>query len=142
MPALLDHVDPDGLLEYSVVYTDRSLNHMSQSFQHTMEGLSSSLKAIYKADSVAIVPGGGSYGMEAVSRQFAQGKNCLILRNGLFSFRWSQILETGKIASKITVMKARQHEQTDDAPFYPAPLDDVLACIRAEKPDLVFFTAC
>ena len=67
-------VDPDGLLEYSVVFTDRSLNHMSQSFQGVMRDISDTLKTVYNADAIAVVPGGGTYGMEAVARQFATGK--------------------------------------------------------------------
>ena len=74
MPGLLPNIDPDGLLEYSVVYTDRSLNHMSQSFQNVMNGVSTSLKSVYNSEAVVIVPGGGTYAMEAVARQFATNK--------------------------------------------------------------------
>ena len=95
MPGLLSNIDPNGLLEYSVVYTDRSLNHMSQSFQGVMNDVSTSLKNVYNAQAVIVVPGGGTYAMEAVARQFATNKNCLVLRNGWFSFRWSQIFEMG-----------------------------------------------
>ena len=106
MPGLLTNIDPDGLLEYSVVYTDRSLNHMSQSFQSVMNDVSTSLKGVYNAQAVIVVPGGGTYAMEAVARQFATNQNCLVLRNGWFSFRWSQIFEMGSIPSEETVMKA------------------------------------
>ena len=108
MPGLLTNIDPDGLLEYSVVYTDRSLNHMSQSFQSVMNDVSTSLKDVYNAQAVIVVPGGGTYAMEAVARQFATNQNCLVLRNGWFSFRWSQIFEMGSIPSEETVMKARR----------------------------------
>jgi len=138
MPALLPNVDPDGLLEYSVVYTDRSLNHMSQSFQGVMRDISSTLKKVYAADAVVVVPGSGTFGMEAVARQFATGKKCLVIRNGFFSFRWSQIFEMGAIPASSTVLKARQQGDGPQAPFAPAPLDEVVATIAAEKPDVVF----
>ena len=97
MPGLLPDIDPDGLLEYSVVYTDRALNHMSQSFQQVICDISATLKEVYAATAVAIVPGSGTFGMEAVARQFATGKNCLVIRNGFFSYRWSQIFAMGTI---------------------------------------------
>lgn len=138
MPALLPHVDPDGLLEYSVVYTDRALNHMSQSFQMVMRDISTILKAVYRADSAIVVPGSGTYGMESVARQFAQGQKCLVIRNGWFSFRWSQIFEMGDIPSQEIVMKARQLEDAVQAPFAPAPIEEVVASIKQEQPALVF----
>ena len=138
MPGLLPDVDPDGLLEYSVVFTDRALNHMSQSFQGAMRDISNTLKRVYKAQAIAVVPGSGTFGMEAVARQFANGKNCLIIRNGFFSFRWSQILDMGEIAAKTTVLKARPVEHGPQAAFGPAPIDEVVATIQAEKPDIVF----
>jgi len=131
-------VDPDGLLEYSVVFTDRALNHMSSSFQQVMRDISTTLKQVYHADAVAIVPGGGSYGMEAVARQLATGQSCLVLRNGWFSYRWTQIFEMGGIPSACTVLKARPVAAGHQAAFAPAPLEDVIATIRAEKPALVF----
>lgn len=138
MKALLPNVDPDGLLEYSVVYTDRALNHMSQSFQTVMNDISSNLKDVYKAKAVIIVPGSGTYGMESVARQFAIGEKCLVIRNGWFSFRWTQILEMGGIASDHTVMKARQLSDETQSPFQPAPIDEVVAKIKQEKPAVVF----
>ena len=138
MPGLLPDVDPDGLLEYSVVFTDRSLNHMSKAFQGVMNDISSTLKTVYNAESVVVVPGGGTYGMEAVARQFASGKKCLVIRNGFFSFRWSQILEMGGIDSETIVMKARLQGDGPQAPFTPVPVDEVVATIRNEKPDIVF----
>ena len=138
MPALLPDVDPDGLLEYSVVFTDRSLNHMSQTFQGVMNDISSTLKQVYNAEAVVVVPGGGTYGMEAVARQYATGKKCLVVRNGWFSFRWSQILEMGSIASETVVMKARPVEEGSRAALAPAPIEEVVATIRAEKPEMVF----
>jgi aspartate aminotransferase-like enzyme len=136
--ALVPEVDPQGLLEYSVVFNDRSLNHMSAAFQAIMRSMASTLKKVYAADAVAIVPGGGTYGMEAVARQFATGKRCLVLRNGWFSYRWSQIFEMGNIPSQHQVLKARPQDSGPEAPYAPAPLSEVLATIHREKPDLVF----
>ena len=138
MSALYPDIDPDGLLEYSVVFTDRSLNHMSQSFQVVMNDISATLKQVYNAHSVVIVPGGGTYGMEAVARQFGTGKTCMVIRNGYFSFRWSQIFEAGGIPSDEIVFKAKPVEEGNQAAFAPAPLDEVVAAIAAEKPDVVF----
>jgi len=138
MPGLRPDVDPDGLLEYSVVFTDRSLNHMSQAFQGVMNDISSTLKQVYNADAVAVVPGGGTYGMEAVARQFGNGCKCLVIRNGWFSYRWSQILEMGAIARDVTVLKARRTGDGPQAPFAPAPLDEVTAHIAKERPGMVF----
>jgi len=138
MPALLDHIDPDGLQEFSVVFTDRSLNHMSASFQRVMNDISSMLKDVYKADAVALIPGGGSYGMEAVARQFGRDAHALVVRNGWFSYRWSQIFEAGQFSAGTTVMKARQTGNGAQAPFAPAPIDEVVAKIHEVKPDVVF----
>ena len=138
MPGLLPHVDPEGLLEYSVVYTDRSINHMSQLFQGVMRDISSTLKKVYNAKSAVVVPGSGTFGMEAVARQFATNKKCLVIRNGWFSFRWSQIFDMGGIPSEATVLKARPVEQGRQAAYAPAPIEEVVAAIKAHKPDLVF----
>ncbi len=138
MPALLPHPDPDGLLEYSVVYTDRSLNHMSRSFQAVMNDVSSMLKNVYKARAAVIVPGSGTYGMEAVARQIATGKKCLVIRNGFFSYRWSQIFEMGNIPSAEIVLKARPQGEGPQQPWAPAPISEVVATIKSEQPDLVF----
>ena len=138
MPGLLPSVDPDGLLEYSVVFTDRSLNHMSQTFQGVMKDISTTLKKAYNASAVVVVPGSGTFGMEAVARQFATDKRCLVIRNGWFSFRWTQIFDTGNIPSKATVLKARRVDNSKHAAFAPAPIEDVVATIKAEKPDVVF----
>ncbi|MEJ2222490.1 MAG: aminotransferase class V-fold PLP-dependent enzyme [Desulfobacterales bacterium] len=138
MPGLLPDVDPDGLLEYSVVFTDRSLNHMSQSFQNVMNDISRTLKKAYNAKAVALVPGGGTFGMEAIARQFATGKKCLVIRNGWFSFRWTQIFEAGNIPSETTVLKARQVDDGKQAAFAPAPIEEVVATIEAKKSDVVF----
>ncbi|MFK0378332.1 aminotransferase class V-fold PLP-dependent enzyme [Pandoraea sp. NPDC090278] len=138
MPGLLPDVDRDGLLEYSVVYTDRSVNHMSQRFQGVMRDISDGLKKVYNATSVVVVPGSGTFGMEAVARQFATNKKCLVIRNGWFSFRWSQIFDMGNIPSETVVLKARPVQAGRQAPFAPAPIDEVVAAIKAEKPDLVF----
>jgi aspartate aminotransferase-like enzyme len=138
MPGLLPNVDPDGLLEFSVVYTDRALNHMSRSFQGVMSDISSILKDVYKAHAVALVPGSGTYGMEAVARQFAAGKHVMVIRNGWFSYRWTQIFDMGHIPTSHTVLKARQTGPGAQAPWAPAPIADVVAAIAKEKPALVF----
>jgi aspartate aminotransferase-like enzyme len=141
MPSLLPHLDPDGLLEYSVVFTDRSLNSMSGAFQQVMRDLSALLKEAYKASAVAVIPGGGTFGMESIARQFANDQHVLIIRNGWFSFRWSEILEKGKIAASTTVLAAQRQDSAGSnqmAPFAPAPLDQVVATIRREKPAVVF----
>ena len=138
MPGLLPDVDPHGLLEYSVVYTDRAINHMSGVFQSVMTDLSAILKRVYNADAVSIVPGSGTFGMEAVARQFATGKKCLVIRNGFFSFRWTQIFDMGGIPSSSTVLKARKTGTGPQDPFAPAPIDEVIQTIADEKPDVVF----
>ena len=138
MAALLETVDPQGLEEFSVVFTDRSLNHMSVAFQGVMNDISDMLKEVYAADAVVVIPGGGTFGMEAVARQFGRNANVLVVRNGWFSYRWSQIFEAGDLTEKTTVMKARQVGNTNPAPFAPAPIEDVVAMIRSEKPDVVF----
>lgn len=138
MVAPLSAVDPDGLLEYSVVFTDRSLNHMSERFQQVMRDIHAVLRDVYNAYSVVVIPGGGTVGMEAVARQFATDKNVMIVRNGWFSYRWTQILETGKIAETVHVMKAARVGGHHQAPFAPPAIDDVVAEIRTRKPDVVF----
>ena len=138
MPGLRPDVDPDGLLEYSVVYTDRTLNHMSRRFQGVMHDISAVLKETYRARSAIVVPGSGTFGMEAVARQFASGRKCVVIRNGWFSFRWSQIFDMGGIASESTVLKARAVAPGRQAPFAPPPIDEVVAAIERGKPDLVF----
>lgn len=138
MPGLRPDVDPDGLLEYSVVYTDRSLNHMSRRFQQAMREISATLKEVYGAHAAVVVPGSGSTGMEAVARQFAAGQRCLIVRDGWFSYRWSQILEMSGIAPEPVVLKARRSGPGATAPFAPAPIDEVVAAIAETRPALVF----
>jgi aspartate aminotransferase-like enzyme len=138
VPGLLPDVDRDGLLEYSVVYTDRSINHMSQLFQGVMRDISASLKRVYHAKAVVVVPGSGTFGMEAVARQFATNKKCLVIRNGWFSYRWSQIFDMGGIPSETIVLKARPAASGREAAYVPPPVDEVVAAIRDNKPDLVF----
>ena len=138
MPGLLPDIDPDGLLEYSVVFTDHSLNHMSHKFQQVMRDISATLKEAYHAPTAIVVPGGGTYGMEAVARQFATGASTLVLRNGWFSYRWTQIFEMGRIPAEQTVLKARPVSQGSQAAWIPAPVDEVVAAIRASRPALVF----
>ena len=138
MSGLLPHVDPKGLLEFSVVYTDRALNHMSGSFQGVMRDISGVLKDVYKAHAAVIVPGSGTFGMEAVARQFATGNKVMVIRNGWFSYRWSQIFDMGSIPSEAIVLKARRVGAGKQAPFAPAPIDEVVASIRQHKPAVVF----
>ncbi len=138
MPGLLPEIDPDGLLEYSVVYTDRALNHMSARFQRVMTDISGVLKEVYQARSAVLVPGSGTFGMEAVARQFATGQKVLVIRNGWFSYRWTQIFEQGAIPAQQIVLKARPVAAGRQQPWAPAPIDEVVATIRAEKPAAVF----
>ena len=132
-----DDVDPQGLQEFSVVFTDRSLNHMSQRFQGVMRDVSALLKEVYQGTATALVPGGGSYAMEAVARQFGQGR-VLIVRNGWFSYRWSQIFEAGGFCSEINVVMARRSGNEARAPFAPPPIDEVVAKIRELRPEAIF----
>ena len=138
MSKLFPSVDPDGLLEYSVVFNDRSLNHMSAPFQQVMQDISSTLRQVYNAKRAVIVPGGGSFGMEAVARQFANDERCLVVRNGWFSYRWSQILEAGRITNDITVLQAQASNNIAQAAYAPVPAKEVAERIRAEKPAVVF----
>ncbi|WP_348549014.1 aminotransferase class V-fold PLP-dependent enzyme [Psychrobacter sp. KFRI-CH2-11] len=138
MTALRQDIDPNGLLEYSVVYTDRALNHMSKAFQQVMNDLSADLKSVYNADAVAIVPGSGTYGMEAVARQLANDEDCLIIRNGWFSYRWTQILDKGKIAKSSTVLTAHREDGDTPKPFAPVAIEDAVAKIKETKPAMVF----
>ena len=138
MPGLVPHIDPDGLLEFSVVYTDRALNHMSQRFQGVMRDISGMLKTVYHAHSSVLVPGSGTFGMESVARQFATGKHVLVIRNGWFSYRWTQIFDMGNIPASSTVLKARRTSQDSQAHWVPCPVDEVVATILAEKPAVVF----
>ena len=138
MPSLLPNIDPDGLLEFSVVYTDRALNHMSQRFQGVMTGISGMLKEVYHAKSAVLVPGSGTFGMEAVARQFATGKKALVIRNGWFSYRWTQIFDMGHIPASSTVLKARRVSTDSQSAWVPCPVDEVVATIRSQRPDVVF----
>jgi aspartate aminotransferase-like enzyme len=138
MTALRTDIDPDGLLEYSVVFTDRSLNHMSLAFQQVMREIHATLCEVYGASRAVVVPGGGTYAMEAVARQLATGKTALVIRNGFFSYRWSQIFEAGAIPAQEIVMKARRAGDGPQAPFAPAPIEEVTEAIRTERPAVVF----
>jgi aspartate aminotransferase-like enzyme len=137
MSGLHAHVDPEGLEEFSVVFTDRSLNHMSARFQGVMRDVSGMLKEVYKGSAVALIPGGGSYAMEAVARQFGRGR-VLVVRNGWFSFRWSQIFDAGGFAGETTVVMARQQGNHAQAPYAPPPVAEVVAKIREMRPEAVF----
>ena len=139
MTALRQDIDPEGLLEYSVVYTDRALNHMSKAFQQVMNDLSRDLKSVYNADAVAIVPGAGTYGMEAVAAQLAQDQDTLVIRNGYFSYRWTQILEKNKLGKTNTVLAAEREDNSDTPkPFAPVAIEDAVAKIKELKPSIVF----
>ncbi len=138
MPGLLPHVDPDGLLEFSVVYTDRSLNHMSEAFKGVITDISKILKEVYNAKSALVVPGSGTYGMEAAARQFATGRKCAVIRNGWFSYRWTQIFEMGGISDDLHVIQGRQLANEFEGSYAPPPIDEVVAWIRKEKPAVVF----
>ena len=138
MAGLVKEIDPDGLLEFSVVYTDRALNHMSQRFQGVMRDISGILKSVYHAPSSVLVPGSGTFGMEAVARQFVNGKKALVIRNGWFSYRWTQIFDMGHIPAQTIVLKARRTTDSSQSPWVPCPIDEVVATILAEKPDVVF----
>ncbi|HMQ58042.1 MAG TPA: aminotransferase class V-fold PLP-dependent enzyme, partial [Rhizobiaceae bacterium] len=133
----LARVDPDGLLEYSVVYTDRSLNHMSKRFQQAMRDIHAMLCEVYDAEAAVLVPGGGTFAMETVARQFALGKRALVVRNGFFSFRWTQIFEAGNLPSEATVIKARPTGNSQPAPFAPPPIEEVTAAIARDRPHVV-----
>jgi aspartate aminotransferase-like enzyme len=137
MTALHDHIDPGGLDEFSVVFTDRSLNHMSARFQQVMRDVSGLLKEVYNGTAVALIPGGGTYAMESVARQFGHGK-VLVVRNGLFSFRWSAIFDAGHLPEGETVLKARPSGNGAAQPFAPAPIEDVVARIHETQPAAVF----
>ncbi len=137
MSSVYPTVDPDGLLEYSVVFTDRSLNHMSAAFQDVMRDIHSTLNSVYNAETVVVVPGSGTFGMEAVARQFCDGKKCLVIQNGLFSFRWSQIFEAGNIPSSWSVLKAAPIESGSQTAYAPCPIEKAVEAIKTEKPDVV-----
>ncbi len=138
MPGLRPDIDPDGLLEYSVVFTDRSLNHMSAAFQQVMRDIHATLCEVYKAQAAVVVPGGGTYAMEAVARQLATGRKVMVIRNGFFSYRWTQIFESGSIPASEVVLMARRQSDAADAPFTPPPIEEVVERIAAERPDVVF----
>ncbi len=138
MPGLLPHVDPDGLLEFSVVYTDRSLNHMSKAFMGVINDVSSILKEVYHARSAVVVPGSGTYGMEAVARQFATDRKCLVIRNGWFSYRWTQIFEMGRISDQLHVITGKPVVEGFEQQYAPPPVDEVVTWIRENKPAVVF----
>ena len=136
--ALLQNIDPDGLFEYSVVFTDRSLNHMSQNFQSVMRSLSKNLRQVYGSEGIALIPGGGTFGMEAIARQFANDQNVLVIRNGWFSYRWSQIFSKGNITSDVTVLSASPTFDNFQAPYKPVVLEDIISKIKVNKPAVVF----
>ncbi|MEX0969628.1 MAG: aminotransferase class V-fold PLP-dependent enzyme [Paracoccaceae bacterium] len=138
MKALHPQVDADGLREFSVVFTDRSTNHMSQKFQAAMREISAKLRGVYGAAHIALVPGGGTFAMEAVARQFAGGQDVLTIRNGWFSFRWSQLLDAGGFHKSHTVLKAHQTSNAPTAPFAPVPIDQAITAIKKHRPGVVF----
>ncbi|MEO0671532.1 MAG: aminotransferase class V-fold PLP-dependent enzyme [Pseudomonadota bacterium] len=130
-------IDPGGLLEYSVVFTDRSLNHMSKAFQGVMRDIHAGLTEVYRAETAVVVPGGGSIGIEAVARQFATDKSALIVRNGWFSYRWSQVFETGGVPASSRVLLAERTQDDPLAGFAPPSIETVIEAIKTDKPDVV-----
>ena len=128
---------------------------MSDPFQTVMRDLNTCLQTTYQADKVAIIPGSGTFGMEAVMRQFAREEHVLVIRNGWFSFRWTEIADMGGIVNGIsipkshTVLKARPVERADQdtqdtcphpqyAQYAPYPIDDVIERVHAERPAVLF----
>ncbi|QIL82014.1 alanine--glyoxylate aminotransferase family protein [Diaphorobacter sp. HDW4A] len=138
MPGLLPNVDPDGLMEFSVVYTDRALNHMSKKFVGVVQDILGVLKEVYNAHTAVLVPGSGTFGMEAVARQFANREKVLIVRNGWFSYRWTQIFDEGGLGGGSIVCKARKQGEGPQDPWAPALAADVAETIRIERPKVVF----
>jgi aspartate aminotransferase-like enzyme len=138
MPGLIPQIDPDGLLEFSVVYTDRALNHMSKRFQGVMCDISGILKEVYQSHSAVLVPGSGTFGMESVARQFAGNQKVMVLRNGWFSYRWSQIFDMGHIPSETIVLKARPLSSDAQSGWVPCPIEEVVQRIKQDKPAVVF----
>lgn len=138
MPGLLPNIDPDGLLEFSVVYTDRALNHMSRRFQNVMIDISAILKEVYHANTAILVPGSGTFGMESVARQFANNQKVMVIRNGWFSYRWTQIFDMGSIPRESIVLKARPLNSDPESAWIPCPIEEVVATIREQKPSVVF----
>jgi aspartate aminotransferase-like enzyme len=138
MPGLIPQIDPDGLLEFSVVYTDRALNHMSKRFQGVMCDISGILKEVYQSHSAVLVPGSGTFGMESVARQFAGDQKVMVLRNGWFSYRWSQIFDMGHIPSETIVLKARPLSSDAQSAWVPCPIEEVVQRIKQDKPAVVF----
>jgi len=127
--------------EYSVIHTNRSLNLMSDPFQKVMRDLNALLKATYNADKVAIIPGSGTFGMESVARQFATDEHVMVIRNGWFSYRWTEIFDMGSIPKTHTVLKAKpidilvgQHQYQ----YAPCPVDEVISKIYEEQPAVLF----
>jgi aspartate aminotransferase-like enzyme len=76
--------------------------------------------------------------MEAVARQLATGRRCLVVRNGLFSYRWSQIFDAGSVTGHTTVCSARPVSDERHAPWAPPPVDEVVEAIEGNRPEVVF----
>ena len=64
-----------------------------------MNDIDATMKEAYNCAATIVMPGSGSYGMEAVARQWATNKKVLVLRNGYFSYRWTDIFEQTGIPS-------------------------------------------
>jgi aspartate aminotransferase-like enzyme len=134
-----NHIPKQGPFhEYSVVYTDRVFNLMSPVFQEAMVTVSTELKACYKAAACVLIPGSGTYAMEAVARQFAWKKSVVIVRNGYFSYRWSDIMHVCELPAHETVIQAKPVDATEARPqLAPPSIESVVAAIREHKPALV-----
>jgi len=144
-------VQASELKEYSVIYTDRAKNLMAGSFSQAMTDISTELCSVYNAHKCVMIPGSGTYAMEAVAGQFARHKHeadyspCMVIRNGYFSFRWSDIWSfvyppACARSPELIVLKAQPtNNEPDNKPqFAPPALEDVVAEIKAKKPCVVF----
>ena len=127
-----------GLQEFSVVFTDRSLNHMSAQFQTVMNGIHQGICRAYNAEDCVLMPGGRSFAMEAVARQFGKNQQNAILRNVWFSYRWTQTFDAISPEKTPTVLKARRETNQQGQPFSPFAVECALSYVQHERPDCLF----
>jgi ketosteroid isomerase-like protein len=78
---------------------------MSKLFPRYARSQHDVVRDVYNADAVAIVPVVEPCDGGAVARQFG-GAHAMIVRNGWFSHRWSQIFDAGDFAAQTTVHSA------------------------------------